>query len=114
MFNFSNVSNSLLELYQTQFGLTPEPDIYQRMLLLRKSKSALFCPLLLSGKGDLIGTLELYRFYGQIFDVELEQRIGHFASQLQDVCSLFVRMRHTQLQVSKRRSHTNVVCRFVT
>lgn len=51
------------------------------MVLLKKSKSALLCPLSIeTSEGDinLIGSLELYRFYGQIFDSEVESRIRVF------------------------------------
>lgn len=81
MFNFTNISNSLYELYVTQFGKTQDRDIISRMLLLKKSKSALLCPLSIeTSEGDvqLIGSLELYRFYGQIFDAEMEARIRVF------------------------------------
>lgn len=46
MFNFTNISNSLYDLYKTQFGKnTQDRDVITRMLLLKKSKSALLCPL---------------------------------------------------------------------
>ena len=65
MFNFSNISNSLYELYSSQFGKTQDRDIVQRMLLLRQCKSALLCPLTVEdqhGQVTLLGSLELYRF----------------------------------------------------
>jgi len=67
MFNFSNISNSLYDLYLSQFGKTNlDKDIVSRMILLKKSKSALLCPLLveIGSEVNLIGSLELYRYYG--------------------------------------------------
>lgn len=74
MFNFSNISTSLYELYAAQFGRSQDRDIAQRMLLLRKGKAALLCPLLIGT--DLIGSLELYRFDAtQPFSAEVEARL---------------------------------------
>lgn len=67
MFNFSNIGNSLYDLYLSQFGKSNyDKDIMTRMILLKKSKSALLCPLtvMIGDEARLIGSLELYRHYG--------------------------------------------------
>lgn len=67
MFNFSNISNSLYDLYFSQFGKTNlDRDVMSRMILLKKSKSALLCPLTvqIGEETRLIGSLELYRHHG--------------------------------------------------
>lgn len=64
------------------------------MLLLRKGKAALLCPLL-SGS-ELIGSLELYRFDGaQAFTPEVEARLQCFSLQLAEIANLFLSMRQT-------------------
>jgi len=65
------------------------------MILLKKSKSALLCPLSveIGEETKLIGSLELYRYYGQTFDSEMEQRLKVFTSHLAGVCHLFLGMR---------------------
>lgn len=78
-FNFANISKSLYELYATRFGQTQDKDVVARMMLLRKSKSALLSPLL-SSEDQLIGSLEMYRFTDQPFDKELESRIQVFTT----------------------------------
>ena len=96
MFNFSNIGNSLYDLYLSQFGKTNlDRDIMSRMILLKKSKSALLCPLtvLIGDEFRLIGSLELYRHHGQTFDSEIEQRIKVFTGHLSGVCHLFLSMR---------------------
>ena len=96
MFNFSNIGNSLYDLYLSQFGKTNlDRDIMSRMILLKKSKSALLCPLtvLIGDEFRLIGSLELYRYHGQTFDSEIEQRIKVFTGHLSGVCHLFLGMR---------------------
>jgi hypothetical protein len=100
MFNFSNISNSLYDLYLSQFGKTNlDKDIMSRMILLKKSKSALLCPLVvqIGNEARLIGSLELYRHYAQTFDSDMEQRIKVFTSHLSGVCHLFLGMRASQL-----------------
>jgi len=67
MFNFSNIGNSLYDLYLSQFGKSNyDKDIMTRMILLKKSKSALLCPLtvMIGDEARLMGSLELYRHYG--------------------------------------------------
>jgi hypothetical protein len=99
MFNFTNIGNSLYDLYLSQFGKSNlDKDIVSRMILLKKSKSALLCPLAVQVGGEirLIGSLELYRHYGQTFDAELEQRIKVFTNHLSGVCHLFLGMRASQ------------------
>ena len=96
MFNFTNISTSLYELYTTQFGKTVDRDIVQRMLLLRRSKSALLCPLM--DQDDLIGSLELYRLDGSNqggFGKEVEARLKVFTNQLQETVLMFWKMRTT-------------------
>lgn len=46
MINFTNISNSLYDLYKSKFDETENKNIISRMILLKKSKSALLCPLL--------------------------------------------------------------------
>jgi hypothetical protein len=62
------------------------------MLILKRSKSALLCPLTVeTGDGVvLIGSLELYRSSGPVFDKETESRIKVFSFQLEDVFNLFM------------------------
>jgi len=54
MFNFSNISKSLYELYLNHLGRHEQPDkeIAQRMMLVKKSKSALILPLLTAPNGN--------------------------------------------------------------
>ena len=65
------------------------------MILLKKSKSALLCPLVveIGDEAKLIGSLELYRYYGQTFDTEIESRLKVFTNHLSGVCHLFLGMR---------------------
>ena len=49
------------------------------MMLIKKSRSALLCPLVLRTLDEgLVGSIELFRFNGQPFDTEFEQRMAVF------------------------------------
>lgn len=103
-FNFTNISASLLPLYTS----VKQQDL-TRLLIIKKSKSALLCPLLSGPDNELIGSLELYRGHSQVFDTECEKRVQKYAQMLQDFCGLFVRMRRTQMEVSHKKLIT--LCR---
>jgi hypothetical protein len=91
-FNFTNISASLLPLYTSVKHQTQD---LTRLLIIKKSKSALLCPLFSGQDSELIGSLELYRGHSQIFDTECEKRVQKYAQMLQDFCGLFIRMRRT-------------------
>ena len=130
MFNFTNISQSLYDLYlnhlsrgaaaKAHHGPNPgsamaaqnvDSETAQRMMLVKKSKSALVIPLLVPfhttmGENDnmtyvnevpefkLVGSLELYKFHYQPFDEEMERRIGVFAKVLaNDVLPVYFSLR---------------------
>jgi hypothetical protein len=131
MFNFANVSLSLYELYLNHLSRNAQsqvradlhrlghkvegplasntlnnvdPEFAKRMMLVKKSKSAIILPLLVPSRpgfdeaenslGDqidycddvpkykLVGSLELYRFHYQPFDEETERRLNVFTTTL--------------------------------
>ena len=126
MFNFSNISQSLYDLYLNHLsrgaagkagaGSAAAPqnvdnETASRMMLVKKSKSALIIPLLVpfqttTGESvdvthmgeipefKIAGSLELYKFHYQPFDEEMERRIGVFAKVLaNDILPVYFSLR---------------------
>ena len=126
MFNFTNISQSLYDLYLNHLGRGAaakghggsagevqhvDNETAQRMMLVKKSKSALVIPLLVPfhttlAENDtstylnevpefrMVGSLELYKFHYQPFDEEMERRIGVFAKVLaNDVLPVYFSLR---------------------
>ena len=112
MFNFKDISHSLYDLYVNHLGNQKyDSQVASRMILIKKSKSALIMPLIIPVLDDcpvdespqklLVGSLELYRFHNQQFDEDMEQRLQIFSSLFaRDVLPLYFQMRNTQHQVS--------------
>lgn len=93
MFNFKDINSSLYQLYLKSFGNNAsEVDIAQRMILIRKSQSALLCPLTIN-TDELVGSLELFRFNSQPFDPEFEARMRVFNEHFSNVLQVYLSIR---------------------
>lgn len=76
------------------------------MIIIRKSQSALLCPLTVRTHEDtLVGSLELFRFNSQPFDPEFEARMRVFVEHFSNVLQVYLSIRQTRTQVRTWLNH---------